>query len=241
MVIAIIALLVSILLPSLQQAKNMAKGVICKTNMRGIYTALTLYTEDNRGWIMGVSSSFALGGGSSQWTPWNAILAKYPQQVYELDSGFPTGTPCWEPAVSYVDSTELFECPMDDRERAGSFWHSIIGSYGLNIRVGYGAWNPNTGPWNMQGATRAENVYLFGESPSYTIYWRESDPEPFFAFRHGDGYADGHMMFADGHQESLNWDTLYVETYNPSDWIVAWPWFNGKRWSETLGAEMPKP
>lgn len=39
-VIAIISLLVSILLPSLRQAKEQAKTVVCKTDMRAIYTAL---------------------------------------------------------------------------------------------------------------------------------------------------------------------------------------------------------
>ena len=42
-VVAIIALLVSILLPSLQRAREQAKSVICKTHMRNIGQAMNIY------------------------------------------------------------------------------------------------------------------------------------------------------------------------------------------------------
>jgi len=46
-VIAIISLLVSILLPSLQQAKKLARRVQCMTQLRNLGTAVALYGEDN--------------------------------------------------------------------------------------------------------------------------------------------------------------------------------------------------
>ena len=46
-VIAIISLLVSILLPSLTQAKEMAKAVLCLSHLRGTGTALYLYGHDH--------------------------------------------------------------------------------------------------------------------------------------------------------------------------------------------------
>jgi prepilin-type N-terminal cleavage/methylation domain-containing protein/prepilin-type processing-associated H-X9-DG protein len=48
-VVAIISLLVSILLPSLQQAKAIAKKTVCAGNLRGMHTALVLYLEENDG------------------------------------------------------------------------------------------------------------------------------------------------------------------------------------------------
>ena len=51
-VIAIVSLLVSILLPSLRQAKEQARAVVCQTNMRGIHSALHMYAEDWDGCIM---------------------------------------------------------------------------------------------------------------------------------------------------------------------------------------------
>ncbi len=46
-VIAIISLLVSILLPSLNKAKELAKMVVCGTNVRTIVLGATLYAEEN--------------------------------------------------------------------------------------------------------------------------------------------------------------------------------------------------
>lgn len=48
-VIAIISLLVSILLPSLQQAKELARGVVCQTNLRNIGLAFAYYLEESGG------------------------------------------------------------------------------------------------------------------------------------------------------------------------------------------------
>ncbi len=48
-VIAIIALLMAILLPSLNKARDQAKGVRCRSNLKQIGLAFTLYTDDNEG------------------------------------------------------------------------------------------------------------------------------------------------------------------------------------------------
>lgn len=48
-VIAIIALLLAILLPSLNAARDQAKAVRCRNNLKQIGLAFTLYTDDNEG------------------------------------------------------------------------------------------------------------------------------------------------------------------------------------------------
>jgi len=48
-VVAIIALLISILAPSLKSAKDLAKQMICATHLKSIGTGSTLYSEANRG------------------------------------------------------------------------------------------------------------------------------------------------------------------------------------------------
>ena len=48
-VVAIIALLISILAPTLKSAKDLAKQMICATHLRAIGTGSTLYAEANRG------------------------------------------------------------------------------------------------------------------------------------------------------------------------------------------------
>lgn len=50
-VVAIISLLVSILLPSLQTAKDLAKSVVCQSNLKQILTGSSFYSEDYGGYI----------------------------------------------------------------------------------------------------------------------------------------------------------------------------------------------
>jgi prepilin-type N-terminal cleavage/methylation domain-containing protein len=46
-VIAIISLLMAILLPALEKAKDLARGVLCKSNLRNYTIAMMVYLEDN--------------------------------------------------------------------------------------------------------------------------------------------------------------------------------------------------
>jgi prepilin-type N-terminal cleavage/methylation domain-containing protein/prepilin-type processing-associated H-X9-DG protein len=50
-VVAIIALLIAILLPTLQRAKRQALQLECATHMRALFDAATLYAADNRDYI----------------------------------------------------------------------------------------------------------------------------------------------------------------------------------------------
>lgn len=56
-VIGIIALLISILLPSLTKAKARAKAISCQSNMRQVGLTLLMYAQDNNGWMFPVSAA----------------------------------------------------------------------------------------------------------------------------------------------------------------------------------------
>ena len=50
-VVAIIALLISILLPSLSRARELAKRAVCASNQRGIGQGMHIYSNDNQEWF----------------------------------------------------------------------------------------------------------------------------------------------------------------------------------------------
>lgn len=50
-VISIIALLLAILMPSLQKAREQARAVVCRSNLKQQYLGHLLYTEDNNGYF----------------------------------------------------------------------------------------------------------------------------------------------------------------------------------------------
>ena len=60
-VIGIIAMLISILMPALQKAKDQANKVKCMSNMRQIIMATRTYAHDNKDWLPGPLSITARG------------------------------------------------------------------------------------------------------------------------------------------------------------------------------------
>ena len=72
-VVAIISLLVSILLPSLQRAREMTRTVVCTTNLRGVGLALHLYCEDGDDYLpFGFNPAPGLGSDPrlNNWMPY---------------------------------------------------------------------------------------------------------------------------------------------------------------------------
>jgi prepilin-type N-terminal cleavage/methylation domain-containing protein len=60
-VIAIISLLVSILLPSLQQAKELARRTACLANLRSLGTGMIFYADDYNEWFISNDYSYTAG------------------------------------------------------------------------------------------------------------------------------------------------------------------------------------
>ncbi len=90
-VVAIIALLISILLPSLSQAKEQAKTVKCGVNLRSIGQAVAACMEDNNGYGPSWDDGEALGSGNYVMYTW-------------CDTLFDTG---------YLGNVEAQRCPTD--------------------------------------------------------------------------------------------------------------------------------
>jgi len=95
-VIAIVALLLSILIPSLGKAKEKVKSTICKTHLRGLGQAITLYLEayDGRAYYSANSNGF-------QW---------YNASGHYLNPD--DGAAYWGVAYKdYAEDPDVFGCP----------------------------------------------------------------------------------------------------------------------------------
>jgi len=222
-VIGIIALLISILLPSLQKAREAANQVKCMSNMRQIVTAMIMYCEAHGGSFPGN------GGGSVSWHDKTAPIDKS-QGAYDwiawqhqkeglelLDSAL---APYLE-AQSNEALEMIFRCPSDpydQRERSQALPDYYRYSYSLNewaIRYYSPVFGKST-PRKLVSLKPPAEIILFVDEDERTIddgvFHPQPDkyPDDFFnavATRHENRYkpttgnARGNVAFADGHVE----------------------------------------
>jgi prepilin-type N-terminal cleavage/methylation domain-containing protein/prepilin-type processing-associated H-X9-DG protein len=107
-VISIVALLMALLIPSLQKARKQARAVVCQANLKQWSTTIALYTEDNEGYLPkghGYGLFFLLGSGGNSDDP-NAPESMHP-----------------------VDTKGIACCPMAVKRGEGHFSYTISETY----------------------------------------------------------------------------------------------------------------
>lgn len=135
--IAIIGLLVSILLPSLSRAREMAKGAGCMSNLRQLSHGWHLYADDNRdvsvpgryaklpGGTDNPANWYKIGNGRKYRPRWIATMGKY---VGLFAFNAPSTT---DDRQDY--DGEAYRCPaaperIDERNHAYGYNHQFLGN-----------------------------------------------------------------------------------------------------------------
>ena len=125
-VIGIIALLISILLPSLQSARRSANRVKCLASLRDIGHGFQMYAIDSKGYWPAARDRQATAP-SSTWQSWSSLIARY-MTKQKMDS--------------YVDiaklrrSSTLWGCP--EWTRAIEYNPALGPTDAVNVYNGYG-------------------------------------------------------------------------------------------------------
>jgi prepilin-type N-terminal cleavage/methylation domain-containing protein/prepilin-type processing-associated H-X9-DG protein len=232
-VIGIIALLISILLPSLNKARRSAKSVQCLSNLRQLEAAYVMYADTNRGWLLDYGPTTVAG-----------------QPIWNGSYGIPWATNLSPFIPTNVDTYLI--CPECESQRPrigtspGVLNESYIADYGTTL------WDSSYGmndAVTSDGATfmtgqyqRLSQIPLGGQTTPVFMdaVWRDLVPNtstvaPPSNLSDG-GWSSGflsiqrccinrHMgaisvAFADGHAErvrlpdlwGLNWSSVWVPT-----------------------------
>lgn len=161
-VIAIISLLVSILLPSLSKAKDLARSVACLSNQKVLNTGIALYSADYDGSTIEWWSPYLVRRGfvGKQGLPPNNYKSNPPLNAYV---GLPSD-------VYTTTSPGVAACPSDNGIGASSFVDYYGTSYVYNSQLiggnpslqnvqGLWPYVANESPYTPQHARKIEDVF----------------------------------------------------------------------------------
>lgn len=112
-VVAIIALLISILLPSLKGARDQAKQLLCNTNLKTQGEAAALYRDDNKDWgIRGIERFNTAGIPEYQIYATSLLpyLGQYDGKKLGIWQGGGISPPGW-PTPGILKNTKKLQCP----------------------------------------------------------------------------------------------------------------------------------
>jgi len=120
-VIGIIALLISMLLPALNKAREQAKITTCSSNLRQIGQGLHMYANDNKFWLPPTYHDASPAGNN--FTPIFSPGNYLNRDKIRLMLIYPFG----DGRQAYFSSADIFFCPNDDEIRGPGYERSHDG------------------------------------------------------------------------------------------------------------------
>lgn len=211
-VIAIIAILAAMLMPSLSRAREMARRSSCASNMKQLGLGFIQYQQDyddhypkagnwqawgsGGHWVAGVNATDAVTGAPGALADLAAPFAARPGVTANIRDGA---------IYPYIKSAQIYVCPSSrDGQKTGL-------SYSMNCTLGGQA------AFSVQSDT--EVALLVDEAyPSDGYFWASQDPHASDQFQavHNGG---GNLLFCDGHVKFYPYAKFYAgdnNTENPS-------------------------
>jgi prepilin-type N-terminal cleavage/methylation domain-containing protein/prepilin-type processing-associated H-X9-DG protein len=205
-VIAIIAVLMAILMPSLNRAREQGKRSTCLSNLKQLTLAWIMYADENNdNLINGDTGEYSIHQNETPWVlaDWRSNMTDEAKKDAILNGAL------WP----YVKNMSLYKCPTVGKIVRSSAHENIFRTYSVSDSMNCKDW-PSMGAEMIKKRMNIPNpayriVFLDDGGTitsalgGWTVYVKEErwwDPPP---VRHGDGST---FSFADGHSEYKKWN-----------------------------------
>lgn len=215
LVVAIIAILASLLLPALNRAKGQSHKIVCGNNLKQNYTAIMFYVSDNNNWMPRTTRNSVHTSYLKDYLSWAgevrhyAIVGKEPVGVFWCPAiSTAKRSPCWNGdtpkeyyTTSYVPTGTNIE---DDHYGGWTYRDTSIGS-GMSDKRRFDSIVSGTPILGEQNVYYAQN-YLDANTgynivfPFYTYLGLDNYRSP--AWNH---FNSTNFLFKDGHVRPFHW------------------------------------
>ena len=204
-VIAIIALLMAILIPTLNRAREQGKRATCLHNLKGLVLAWIIYTDDNDGRLV---------KGQADDDGWVKLIGTLPnerpeqEQLEAIENGL---------LFEYAKMVKLYRCPVAKRGemRTYSTTHSMNG---IEF-TGGGEVHTKLSEIKRPGERM---VFLDDYGEDWDACWAVWYTQPTWwnpiPMRHHKGTT---LAFAGGHCESWHWRDQRTIDYGNEPWAIS--------------------
>lgn len=226
-VIGIIAVLISILLPSLNAARKQAKNVQCQSNLRQLMTVTHIYITEHKGTFpAGINYWYDYPGA----VRWQGNWWNYPQNPKDYPNPFPTAgklVPDWEWNNNNVPSfvqdylaqylpfpngkdgnpvvqNPAWNCPEGIPGSAGNTWiyESINTQYRYNTRWAAGR--------KSSAMSKSSEAMVY-----YDVCWPDWKPTQYPHNPTRPDKASINVVYGDGHVDSATYKQLIAGNWLP--------------------------
>jgi len=204
-VIAIIAILMAVLIPAMNNAREQGKRAVCLNNLKGLVMAWLMYADDNDGRLV---------GGVAGDNGWVKLLGSLPNELplEEQLEGIEGGL-----LFEYAKLTKLYRCPVAGRGemRTYSCTHSMNGIEFTGSGEVYKKLPEITRPGERM-------VFLDDYGEDWDACWAVWHSQPSWwnpiPMRHHKGTT---LAFAEGHCEAWGWRDQRTIDYGNESWAVS--------------------
>ena len=227
-VIAIIAILASMLLPALQKVQDITKSIVCVNNLKQLNIVSVHYADTYNGF-------YAITNVYND--------SKYPNGKWYYSFFFEAGLTRSKTRDSYSD--KFFSCPVDKYGTPGNrYWG--VGCYGMSLHIMYDyvtqGLSSSYSPAKITTFKKPARSIIFADSMSSiksdgfcgSNYMYGNPASSYVAFAPHEKRKKGNVVWQDGHvtgqisPSSLNFKLFYSNTVG-----VTSKWQNNNYWTRT--------